>query len=107
MQPQTDFAHETLQKMIKQYDVNQNGQLEFDEFVMLLNSFYDEQYWRVFWHHDKDKSGSIDRSELADALLDLGLDISRNDIVEHLLAKYDDDASGELQYMEFLSLRKN
>lgn len=64
------------------------------------------EFHRVFSEFDKDGSGTIDASELGDAMRSLGLNPTPVDLREMIQA-VDLDASGTIDFAEFLGLMKH
>lgn len=95
--------------ILNKYDANRDGVLEFDEFkrlVVELRNFHalgNDEVLRVFLAFDRDRSGSIDRRELAAALDELGLATDSRQAGD-ILSRYDTDNSGALELPEFRTL---
>ena len=65
-----------------------------------------DEFRAVFSQFDKDGSGTIDSSELGDAMRSLGQNPSALDIQE-MMQEVDADASGAVDFNEFLSMMKS
>ena len=63
-------------------------------------------YRIAFEKFDEDKSGSIDAQELQGALHHMGLDVPEEGI-DKLLAYYDEDGNGCLDFEEFTKFAKD
>ena len=62
-----------------------------------------EEIDNAFFIFDRDRSGSIDISELKDALKALGIYLDKNE-VKAVMTKVDKDGSGSIDQEEFLSM---
>jgi len=62
-----------------------------------------DEMWAIFLLFDKDKSGSVDESELADVFAACGLDITTQEISE-MMRMADLDGCGNLDFEEFCAL---
>ncbi|KAL1746066.1 hypothetical protein HDZ31DRAFT_73124 [Schizophyllum fasciatum] len=69
-----DFDLDTVKMLMGIFDVDHSGTINFTEFAGL--SKYIDDWKRVFAHFDRDRSGSIDGRELADALTSFGYRLS-------------------------------
>ena len=102
-----DDKHAML--ILTKYDASRNGALEFDEFKRLVDDLRayqahaSDDVVRVFLAFDRDRSGSIDKRELAAALDELGLETDSTQAAS-ILARYDRDRSGVLELGEFRTL---
>jgi len=124
-----ELSDDLLKKSIAQIDVDGNGVLDFNEFLMWLKSAQTsgddefaslkakiraqgsrnltnkqiEQLKEVFTHFDTDGSGSIDMSELGAVFSAMGQNLSPEEL-QSLIAQVDDDGSGEIEFPEFMLL---
>merc|ERR1712020_29847 len=57
------FSEEACRMMIDMYDKNASGSIDVNEFQLLFSAI--NQWKGVFQGYDKDKSGSIEQSELS------------------------------------------
>eukprot|EP00293_Proteomonas_sulcata_P014763 CAMPEP_0184288178 /NCGR_PEP_ID=MMETSP1049-20130417/674_1 /TAXON_ID=77928 /ORGANISM="Proteomonas sulcata, Strain CCMP704" /LENGTH=702 /DNA_ID=CAMNT_0026594413 /DNA_START=43 /DNA_END=2147 /DNA_ORIENTATION=- len=100
-----------LREMIAEVDTDGGGSIDFDEFCQLVaNQMAKEgvkdpvqEAKKAFELFDKDGSGTIDASELGDALRAMGQEVSDSDLKE-MLAQADDDGTGEIEFEEFCGL---
>jgi len=67
------------------FDTNRTGGIDFNEFTGLWR--YIEEWQGVFQHFDKDRSGTIDRSELQKALDQFGMKLPQH-LLSLLVAKF-------------------
>jgi Ca2+-binding EF-hand superfamily protein len=64
--------------MISMLDVDKNGTLDFEEFKVLLSTI--TSWKRMFTKYDKDRSGTLERNEITQAIRGLGYDLSLGNI---------------------------
>ncbi|XP_037288791.2 programmed cell death protein 6 [Rhipicephalus microplus] len=93
------FNPETVRMMINIFDRSRKGTLSFDDFVSLWN--YINDWLRCFQDYDKDRSGSIDRNELRDALRSFGYSLS-DGTIDLLLMKYDRERKGSITFDDYI-----
>jgi len=86
----TPFDLDTVKLLIGMFDTDKNGTIGFSEFAGLWK--YIKDWQNVFKHFDRDQSGSIDSSELTQALQQFGYNLSRN-LVALVQRKYDPTAT--------------
>jgi len=68
------FDLDTIKMLMNVFDTDRNGTIGFNEFAGLYKYVSD---WRnVFFHFDRDRSGSIEGRELAEALRNFGYNLS-------------------------------
>ncbi|NEO84740.1 MAG: hypothetical protein F6J87_10870 [Spirulina sp. SIO3F2] len=99
-----------LNEMIDSVDMNENGKLEFGEFLHLMTPdlFVDygesyENFKDAFIQYDKDESGEIDIAELGQVLLDLGEQPTEEELAA-MIDAVDTNENGKLEFGEFLNL---
>lgn len=100
------YTQEEVDRIMAMYDVDESGDITFDEFCKLA---YDglllegtlEEYEAVFRAFDKSGNGTLAASELAEVLQELGQPLSYEKLVD-VMQKYDVDASGQIDFNEFL-----
>ncbi|SAL98882.1 hypothetical protein [Absidia glauca] len=80
------FNIETVRTMVNMFDADNSGTINFDEFSGLWN--YIEEWKRCFQTFDRDGSGSVDRSEMHQALKAFGFNVSEK-FVATLVQKFD------------------
>ncbi|KAG1734475.1 hypothetical protein EDB19DRAFT_1152305 [Suillus lakei] len=81
----TPFDLDTVKLLMGMFDVDRSGTIGFNEFSGLWK--YIKDWQNVFRHFDRDRSGSIDRNELRDALRQFGYNLSPP-LIELVQAKY-------------------
>ncbi|KAG2220042.1 hypothetical protein INT45_012218 [Circinella minor] len=80
------FNIETVRLMVAMFDKDQTGTIDFQEFSGLWK--YIEDWKRCFQTFDADGSGSIDRSEMGNALRTFGYNLS-DKFINILINKFD------------------
>ena len=97
-----------LMDMVHEVDGNGNGQIEFDEFVVLMTKLAgeattDDDLREVFKALDQDGDGKINAEELRHVLGTLGEPLTESEIQE-LMAKGDLNNDGLIDYEEFVKM---
>ncbi|KAH9366819.1 hypothetical protein HPB48_015861 [Haemaphysalis longicornis] len=93
------FNLETVNVMIRMFDRQGRGSVSFDEFTSLWN--YLTTWLNCFQSFDTDRSGSIDRQELSNALVRFGYRLGQP-TVDVILMKYDRDRKGSINFDDFM-----
>merc|ERR1711920_171659 len=87
-----EMSSKQVKKVLKKYDEDQSGRIEFSEFRKLVVKYDQlkrkiedknralEELHKVFDKHDVDQSGAISAEELHLALFEVGLDIKSNKV---------------------------
>ncbi|KAK0526595.1 hypothetical protein OC834_004745 [Tilletia horrida] len=79
------FDLDTVKMLMAIFDVDRSGHITFKEFEGLWR--YVQDWQGVFRHFDQDRSGSIDQSELQNALRNFGYNLNPR-LLQMLVAKY-------------------
>ena len=104
-----DFSHEEVSAMIREFDVDGDGFLSFQEFVYMINAYMEPdnegialRIRETFKRIDVDQSGTISMDELIGGLQDL-LQEDAPSVLEitQLMDVIDVDQSGEITLEEF------
>ncbi|KAH9851150.1 hypothetical protein C2E23DRAFT_260991 [Lenzites betulinus] len=82
----TPFDLDTVKLLMSIFDTDRSGTIGFNEFSGLWK--YIKDWQNVYRHFDRDQSGSIDRTELADALRQFGYNLSPQ-LLQLVERKYD------------------
>ncbi len=101
-----DITELEIRRMIEEVDVDGNGIIDFDEFVMMMNrrnkeSDAEEEVINAFRVFDDDCDGVISTSELKQIMTNLG-DKLTEDEVNAMIAEADVDGNGFIHYEEFV-----
>jgi len=100
-----------LQEIVDEIDEDDSGELEFPEFIQLAAKFLIEEdeeqmKWELreaFRIYDKQGNGYITTDTLAEILREI--DSSLNDYeVEQIVEEVDEDASGTVDFDEFMAM---
>jgi Ca2+-binding EF-hand superfamily protein len=86
-------------KMVQRYDRDSSGQIEFEEFVLMIENFNRKRYHQVFTSFDVDRSGKLDSNEVKSAFDSLGFTFSSEE-VSAMIKDYDDSGDGLIQFDE-------
>lgn len=104
-----------LQIMMNSVDTDQNGVIDFDEFIHLMrNHFYtdeqapnlDAELLEAFRVFDRNGDGFITEEELRQALLNLGERLTGEQLKD-MIAVADKDGNGLIDYSEFVAMMQN
>ncbi|KAK3093118.1 hypothetical protein FSP39_011310 [Pinctada imbricata] len=93
-----------LKDMIANQDVNRNGTIDYDEFIIMMEENYKDistveaELLAAFRVFDMDHNGYIESSELRKVLKDLGEQLSEQE-VEKIIQDYDLDGDGKINYV--------
>ncbi|KAL1480983.1 hypothetical protein MTO96_050578 [Rhipicephalus appendiculatus] len=93
------FNPKMVRMMMNIFDRSRTDTLSFDDFVSLWN--YINDWLRCFQDFDKDRSGSINRYELREALRSFGYRLS-DEAVNLLLVKYDRERKGAISFDDYI-----
>merc|ERR1712087_530182 len=97
---------EELRAMIAEVDDDNNGLIDFPEFLKLMATKLQdadsiEEMKEAFMVFDRDKSGAVSASELKHVMCNLGEQVT-NEEVEDMIREADADGDGELSFEDFL-----
>ncbi|KAJ2729128.1 hypothetical protein IW152_005731 [Coemansia sp. BCRC 34962] len=99
-------ASETeLKDMVNEIDADGDGKIDLKEFIALMERHSSEgseqaELKEAFKVFDKDGNGSITKSELRQAMKDLGEKLTDKEI-DAMIQEVDEDANGEINFEEF------
>lgn len=105
-----DVSQSDAEKLISKIDRNDDGMLDFEEFLTLMASFDDdseenlkEQLQLAFKTFDKNDDGKISLEELKYALQNIGEKFTEEEVKE-MLESADSNGDGYIDFPEFLTL---
>ena len=102
---------EELDELIKQYDIDNSGTIDFNEFIVLMNNKLKEQQegqelLETFQVFDKDADGFINADDIK-AVRDWvkeGTENLDDDLIRELIEQGDRDGDGRINYHEFVRI---
>jgi len=106
------FEERDLKKLIRQYDSDGSGEIEFEEFAAMVANFVNddedkealvEELREAFRLYDKEGNGYINVSDLRDILRALDDNVSEEELDE-MIAEIDTDGSGTVDFDEFMEM---
>jgi len=106
-----DPTEEEIKEMIDEVDLDGNGEIDFEEFVTLMNrrskeTDIEEEVLNAFKVFDKDGNGLVSITELRHIMTELENGFTEEEI-DDLLLESDDDGDGFISYAEFIkNMRK-
>mmetsp|Transcript_12701 Transcript_12701/g.21548 ORF Transcript_12701/g.21548 Transcript_12701/m.21548 type:complete len:171 (-) Transcript_12701:282-794(-) len=106
----SDPTDDEIQAMINSVDDNGDGEIDFDEFLVLMSAKKkngkddpDKELKDAFKVFDADGSGTISRAELQKLMKSLGQNLSDAELGA-MMDEVDTDKSGEIDFAEFKSM---
>jgi calmodulin len=101
-----DPTEEELNEMIEEVDLDKNGEVDFEEFITLMNrrsreTDIEEDVLNAFKVFDKDGNGLISVTELRHIMMTLGDQLTEEEI-DDMLKEADNDGDGYINYEEFI-----
>jgi len=97
-------SEKQLGRIMKKVDINENGQIEFNEFKVMMSqrSQTQNQYLEIFRNFDTDKDGFISREELAESMKQVHPDTTDEEI-DAIMTSLDVNNDGRISFQEFLN----
>ncbi|KAK6127795.1 hypothetical protein DH2020_038504 [Rehmannia glutinosa] len=97
-----------LQDMINEVDADQNGTIDFPEFLNLMarkmkDTDSEEELREAFKVFDKDQNGFISAAELRHVMTNLGEKLTDEE-VDEMIREADMDGDGQVNYEEFVRM---
>uniref|UniRef100_A0A0N4ZC33 G_PROTEIN_RECEP_F1_2 domain-containing protein n=1 Tax=Parastrongyloides trichosuri TaxID=131310 RepID=A0A0N4ZC33_PARTI len=106
------FEERDLKQLIKQFDADGSGEIEFEEFAAMVanfvvsgedNSGLEEELREAFRLYDKEGNGYINVSDLREILRALDDNITEEELDE-MITEIDADGSGTVDFDEFMEM---
>jgi len=106
------FEERDLKQLIKEFDADGSGEIEFEEFSGLVSRFVmqedenagmEEELREAFRLYDKEGNGYINVSDLRDILRALDDNITEDELDE-MISEIDTDGSGTVDFDEFMEM---
>ena len=101
-----DPTEEEIKEMIDEVDLDGNGEIDFEEFVTLMNrrskqTDIEDEIYNAFKVFDKEGNGLISVTELRHIMMTLGDQLTEEEI-DDMLKEADNDGDGYINYEEFI-----
>eukprot|EP00092_Neocalanus_flemingeri_P003873 GFUD01004170.1.p1 GENE.GFUD01004170.1~~GFUD01004170.1.p1 ORF type:complete len:153 (-),score=52.09 GFUD01004170.1:118-576(-) len=101
-------TEDELQDMINVVDIDENGTIEFVEFLSMMarkmrEPDRDEGLQATFRVFDKDGNGFISPAELRHVMTNLGVKLT-NEEVDEMISEADMNKDGQVDYQEFVNM---
>jgi Ca2+-binding EF-hand superfamily protein len=104
-----DFTQEELAKLTNEVDPRQFGVLNFQQFLVMMSRNLengpttDERRREVFMYFDVDEKGFITASDLRQAMINLGENLTEKDI-KQMIKEAAIEKDGQVSYDEFVKI---
>lgn len=96
------FEPDTVQLLISMHDKRNRGTVNFEEFTNLYT--YIQEWKKCYTAFDRDRSQSIDRNELRNALYNFGYKNISDNILSLLERKYASKKTGQFNFDRFITV---
>ena len=106
-----NIPDEDLQKMFREFDIDNKGSIDFKEFLGIMarkmrDTETETDFVNAFNIFDRDHNGLINGQELFDIFQSLGIEATKDDCDE-LIKDADLDMDGFINYEEFVRMLMN
>ena len=98
-----EITDKEAREMIEEADLDQNGTVDFSEFVKLMHKREQHEMLEAFHAIDNDRSGTLSTTELKDVMKSFGENFS-DEQLEQMFKKADANGDGQVDYQEFLNV---
>lgn len=104
-----EFDDKNLKELLREFDTDGSGQIEFEEFVLMVNKLVEDsensaalegELREAFRLYDKQNQGFIPTSALRDLLAAVDEKLTDEELDE-MIAEIDQDGSGTVDFEEF------
>ena len=97
-----------VKDIIDQIDINENGKIEFSEFLSIMDhkmkrSAEEERVHKVFDRFDQSQKGFISNADVSAVMTDLGEKLTNQEISE-MMNEADINKDGKISYTEFVAM---
>ena len=101
------YTDAELQDLVNEFDVDGDGQIGFEEFLILMarkmkESNTEEDIRETFQVFDKDGNGFISAAELWQVMTIVGKNLTNKE-VDEMIREVDTDGDGQVNYEEFVT----
>ncbi|XP_076098159.1 calmodulin-alpha-like isoform X1 [Mytilus galloprovincialis] len=98
-------SSQELEDMVNEVDVDGNGEIDFEEFVMMMakkvqDADTEKELKEAFSVFDQDGDGFINTKELKQVMANLGEDLADEDVMS-MIKEADKDGDGKINFSEF------
>ncbi|XP_052097731.1 calmodulin-B-like isoform X2 [Mytilus californianus] len=98
-------TNQELEDMVNEVDVDGNGEIDFEEFVMMMSKKVqdadtEKELKEAFSVFDQDGDGFINTKELKQVMANLGEDLADEDVMA-MIKEADKDGDGKINFSEF------
>ena len=104
-----NFSEDQLKKIVGRFDVNGDGQIDFDEFFAMMTRYERKEVDELraaFNVFDRDGDGTISAKELEMIMKALGENIDR-ETIDLMIESVDTDKNGFIDFNEFKQMMKD
>ncbi|XP_071738220.1 calmodulin-like isoform X2 [Rutidosis leptorrhynchoides] len=103
-------TNEEVQEMMKEVDANDDGTIDFDEFLTIMSRRMkdnaSDELKEAFKVFDRDQDGYISPDELRNVMINLGERL-KDEELEQMIREADLDGDGVISYEEFVRVMMN
>ncbi|ESO01022.1 hypothetical protein HELRODRAFT_123894, partial [Helobdella robusta] len=95
-------SHECIEEVFEQVDLDGNGKIDFDEFLLLVRRYEkplpeEVEAREMFKIFDRNADGYISKTELHRTMFDLGIHLSSTDL-DDMMKQADINKDGRIDY---------